>query len=192
MSNESSPSLLTSPSSLLFLIDPEHAQPIAALFHSTCGGHTSANQDIFAPPARPYLQGVVCEGCQDSPFYGPHTIRIAATDLERALGSSDLEIVQSDPQGRPLRLRVGSRLWHGQTFGLRLGQTLGWGILPSNRFTFERPPAGSQEPYTFIYRGAGHGVGLCQWGARGLAKQGYTARHILGHYFPGAQLTQTL
>ncbi|MEN9221718.1 MAG: SpoIID/LytB domain-containing protein [Thermostichus sp. BF3_bins_97] len=174
------------------LIDPGDAQPIAALFHSTCGGHTSANQDIFAPPARPYLQGVVCEWCQASPFYGPHTVQVTATDLEQALGSSDLAIVQSDLQGRPLRIRVGSRVWDGQTFGLRLGQTLGWGILPSNRFTFERPPEGSQEPYTFTYRGAGHGVGLCQWGSRGLAEQGRTAQHILSHYFPGVQLTQTL
>lgn len=172
------------------LIDPEDGQPIAALFHSTCGGHTSANQDIFAPPAHPYLQGVVCEWCRDSPFYGPYTVQVTATDLEQALGSSDLQVVQSDPWGRPLRIRVGSRLWDGQTFGLRLGQTLGWGILPSNRFTLEQPPEGSRQ-YSFTYRGAGHGVGLCQWGSRGMAEQGYTAQHILNHYFPGVRLTQT-
>ncbi len=163
-------------------------KPIAALFHSTCGGHTSANQDIFGPPPQPYLQGVACEGCQPSPFYGPHRVRIPFEDLEQALGSSDLEVLQADPQGRPLRLRVGSRLLTGQEVWLRLGQTLGWGILPSNRFTLEPPSAGSRY-LVFTYRGAGHGVGLCQWGARGMAEQGYSAQHILSHYLPGSQLT---
>lgn len=171
-------------------------KPIAALFHSTCGGHTSANQDIFAPPPQPYLQGVACKWCQASPFYGPHQVRIPFEDLEQALGSSArvsgaehfLEILQADPHGRPLRLRVGSRLLTGQEVWLRLGQTLGWGILPSNRFTLEPPAAGARE-WVFIYRGAGHGVGLCQWGARGMAEQGYSAEHILSHYLPGSQLT---
>jgi stage II sporulation protein D len=165
-------------------------EPIAALFHSTCGGHTSANQDIFAPPARPYLQGVTCEWCQASPFYGPHSIRLSRGELEQALGSRDLEIVQSDPYGRPLRIRVGSRLLTGQEFTLRLGQTLGWGILPSNRFTLEhlQPRPGQQESYLFTYQGAGHGVGLCQWGSRGMAEQSYTAQQILNHYFPGTQV----
>jgi stage II sporulation protein D len=110
--------------------------------------------------------------------------------LEQALGNGDLEIVQSDPWGRPLRIRVGSQLLTGQEFVLRLGQTLGWGILPSNRFTWERlqPKPGQQEVYLFTYRGAGHGVGLCQWGSRGLAEQGYTAPQILNHYFPGTQV----
>lgn len=65
-----------------------------------------------------------------------------------------------------------------------------WGILPSNRFTWERlqPKPGQQEVYLFTYRGAGHGVGLCQWGSRGLAEQGYTAPQILNHYFPGTQV----
>ncbi|MFT0786318.1 SpoIID/LytB domain-containing protein [Synechococcus sp. H55.10] len=166
-------------------------QPVEVLFHSTCGGHTSANQDIFAPPARPYLQGVSCEGCRASPFYGPHSVRLSRQELEQALGSAELEILQSDPWGRPLRIRVGSRLFTGQEFVLHLGQTLGWGILPSNRFTLKRlePKAGQPESYLFTYRGAGHGVGLCQWGARGLAEQGYTASPILNHYFPGTQVT---
>ncbi|MEN9231277.1 MAG: SpoIID/LytB domain-containing protein [Thermostichus sp. DG02_5_bins_236] len=164
------------------------SEPIAALFHSTCGGHTSANQDIFAPPAHPYLQGVACEGCRESPFYGPHTVQVSATDLKQALGSSDLQVLQSDPWGRPLRIQVGSRLLTGQDVWLHLGQTLGWGILPSNRFQLEG--SATSAAYRFTYRGAGHGVGLCQWGSRGLAQQGFNTRQILYHYFPGTQVME--
>jgi stage II sporulation protein D len=38
----------------------------------------------------------------------------------------------------------------------------------------------------FTGRGYGHGVGMCQWGAKGMAEQGYTARQILEYFYPGA------
>jgi stage II sporulation protein D len=38
----------------------------------------------------------------------------------------------------------------------------------------------------FSGRGYGHGVGLCQWGARAMGEQGYSARQILRFYYPGA------
>jgi stage II sporulation protein D len=37
----------------------------------------------------------------------------------------------------------------------------------------------------FSGRGYGHGAGLCQWGAKGMAEQGYTAKQILEFYYPG-------
>ncbi|OGQ20632.1 MAG: hypothetical protein A2138_06050 [Deltaproteobacteria bacterium RBG_16_71_12] len=37
-------------------------------------------------------------------------------------------------------------------------------------------------------KGSGHGVGLCQWGARGLADDGVGYREILARYYPGATL----
>jgi len=40
----------------------------------------------------------------------------------------------------------------------------------------------------FSGRGYGHGVGMCQWGAKGMAEQGYTAAQIVGFYYPGAVL----
>jgi stage II sporulation protein D len=36
--------------------------------------------------------------------------------------------------------------------------------------------------------GSGHGVGLCQWGARGRALSGESWQQILAHYYPGAEL----
>ena len=40
----------------------------------------------------------------------------------------------------------------------------------------------------FSGRGYGHGVGMCQWGAKGMAEQGYTARKILEFFYPGTTL----
>jgi stage II sporulation protein D len=40
----------------------------------------------------------------------------------------------------------------------------------------------------FSGRGYGHGVGMCQWGAKGMAEQGYAARQILEFFYPGTVL----
>jgi stage II sporulation protein D len=34
-------------------------------------------------------------------------------------------------------------------------------------------------------KGSGHGVGMCQWGAEGMARRGFTYKQILYHYYPG-------
>lgn len=161
-------------------------RPIEALFHSTCGGHTSANQHIFAPPAQPYLQGVTCHWCKPSPFYGPHTSYLSKSDLVQLFGNYDLEILQTDPQGRPVQIRVGARQFTGQEFWLQIGQSLGWGLLPSNYYTLQ--PTEDLFAYQITYQGAGHGVGLCQWGARGQALAGHSTASILAYYFPDTQI----
>ncbi len=42
--------------------------------------------------------------------------------------------------------------------------------------------------YLFRGKGYGHGVGLSQWGARGMAMEGYSYQEILFHYFPGCEI----
>jgi stage II sporulation protein D len=44
------------------------------------------------------------------------------------------------------------------------------------------------EDFSFRGRGFGHGVGLCQWGARSLGQQGRTYQEILSHYYPQARI----
>jgi stage II sporulation protein D len=48
-----------------------------------------------------------------------------------------------------------------------------------------------KEPLRMVLRGSGwgHGVGLSQWGAKGMADAGYNERQILEHYYPGATVT---
>ncbi len=64
------------------------------------------------------------------------------------------------------------------------GRGLGWNTIKSNAFEIEEQGAA----YRFTGRGLGHGVGLCQWGARHQARQGAPAEAILHFYFPGARI----
>jgi len=60
---------------------------------------------------------------------------------------------------------------------LRVGRELGWDAVPSNNY--------SVNGGVLTGRGRGHGVGLCQRGAAGLAREGWSALRILEHYYPG-------
>jgi stage II sporulation protein D len=71
-----------------------------------------------------------------------------------------------------------SSLW------LKIGQSFGWDKVPGSWMSM-KVVGGNMELKS---RGAGHGVGLCQWGAAGMAKQGFSYRDILRHYYPKAML----
>ena len=92
---------------------------------------------------------------------------------------------------------VSGRVWEVRIRGTAGEYTLRWdairwrlGGLRSNLFSVE-PKLGSDGlPQYFIFTGAGwgHGVGLCQSGAAGMAAAGFSAQQILRHYYGGAQL----
>lgn len=174
-----------------------HGRPIQALYHSTCGGHTSPNQKVFGGTALPYLQGVVDEPyCRGSPHYSWDST-ISKTELEEVFrqGSEDawggplLSIVPAvaEPNGRVFSVEaIGQTRTTLRTekFLSLLGKKIGWNRLKSNWFTI----AQEGEGFRFTGHGLGHGVGLCQWGARGMASAGKKFDEILRFYFPGTKL----
>src|SRR3990172_2417592 len=50
-------------------------------------------------------------------------------------------------------------------------------------------PVLASDQYTFKGYGYGHGIGMCQWGARGRADQGQDYKQILTHYYQSTQIT---
>lgn len=72
----------------------------------------------------------------------------------------------------------------GENGRLAIGRRLGWNAVPSNNFT----PQESDGEVTLTGVGQGHGVGLCQRGARSMAEGGSDFRAILDHYFPNTRL----
>lgn len=76
-------------------------------------------------------------------------------------------------------------LGKGEAGRLAVDRRLGWNAVPSNNFT-SRSEAGK---IILEGIGQGHGVGLCQRGARAMAEAGNSFREIIGHYFPNTTLT---
>jgi stage II sporulation protein D len=162
--------------------------PFDARFHASCGGHTTEGRLVFGPNA-PLGPGVPCAGCADDPSWKK---RLAASDLARAAEELGLERfgrpvpTRTDSKGRWLEVELRGPTGVHPLAALEMRRAFGWGVVPSTHVTSWTPLAdGGAE---VVGRGRGHGVGLCQDGARELAERGFDATSILLHYYPGAQI----
>jgi SpoIID/LytB domain protein len=160
-----------------------------AHYFSTCGGRTADSEDIW-PALRPALAGVSDqERCAGS----PHLLWRFTTDaarLQPLFGFVPEEIVVERGAGGWVRAATvrgagGERRYGGEELHLLLARHFGWNQVKSANFSVER--AGEQ--FILRGRGMGHGVGLCQWGARAQARAGSDYRQILRVYFPGSTVT---
>ncbi|HOQ67873.1 MAG TPA: hypothetical protein PKU87_04470, partial [Candidatus Atribacteria bacterium] len=62
------------------------------------------------------------------------------------------------------------------------------GIPPPPRVVVVEEVVSQGATFIFEGKGYGHGVGLSQWGAKGMAEEGFSCREILSHYFPGCEI----
>jgi stage II sporulation protein D len=95
-----------------------------------------------------------------------------------------LRVSSRTATGRARTLELETRDGTRTVTAVQLRAALGYVRLPSLWFDVR------QEHGAFVFdgRGAGHGVGLCQWGARVLAERGQTYQEILTHYYPGTEI----
>jgi stage II sporulation protein D len=162
-----------------------------AFYHTESGGYTEDPRTVFAARNMPALKPVVCQFSAGSPhFYWTLDLRLAQlSELLRRHGTDvgtvrAIEVTERTPSLRATLVSV--RGTHGvvRLRGNDFRRIVGYDTLKSTLFAV----AVDRELARFTGRGYGHGVGLCQWGAKGMAEQGYPARKILEFYYPGATL----
>ncbi len=164
-------------------------QPIQIFYHSTCAGGTSDAASVFGSGASnlPYMKCVPCKFCDASPFWKPTITQISRAAFDREFGSLP-EVNSFDCAKRPTAMtlrQVGGPVdISGYQFWIKLGQKFGWDKAPGLRFSLRSKDNLIQVKST----GAGHGVGMCQWGAAGMAKRGKSCSEILSFYFPGTKI----
>ena len=194
-------------------------QPILARYHSTSGGETLDNPQAFpTEPAYPYLRSVPSVTEEGSPLYR-WSVEFSLRRMQRVLSAGgmwdeaygkllDVSSVASSGgfhypdlvfTGRSGRTRVTAEEFRsmardvaprlfpndypsaGATASGRLPETL-----PSNRIEVTT----RERVVRIVGRGWGHGVGMSQWGAHGLAGRGATYPQILTHYYTGVDVAQ--
>jgi len=191
---------------------------VQAYYCSTCGGHTSAIQDVWPREAVPYLQGVrdAPEGegswCRESPHFR-WTVAWSALELgeivrahlpaevdprlsARQVGVLEgLEVLERDRSGRVRRLRVKTSTGSWEVVGDRIRWVLRpahgrFDILRSTLFSLQeyRDAEGALIGVRVQGGGNGHGIGMCQSGALAMARAGRSSEKILQHYYPGTQV----
>lgn len=164
-------------------------QPIEPLYHSTSGGRTENSEDVFAS-AVPYLRSVSSPYEEGSPvlvdqykvsikdFVSKFKGKYKDFKINEKKIASEIDILERSNGGNIKRIRIGNKEATGrevrELFELR-----------SANFTVDV----RGKDIHFTTRGYGHGVGMSQWGANGMAKQGSTFSEILRHYYQGVSLS---
>lgn len=165
-------------------------QVVEAFFHAICGGRTEAPSAVW-PGKGAYPPPVRCEGCADAPGRA-WAAQLSAAEVARRLrplGFTEAVVVaveegKPSPGGRWATARITGPTTTLEIPGNELRRALGFSELKSTRL--EAEVSGGVVRFKGV--GFGHGVGLCQWGARGMASSGSSYVDILSHYYPGATL----
>jgi len=189
-------------------------------YHSTCGGCTENNEDVFTSTPIPYLRSVNCYEATDGKkwYYCGNSkvfqwvVKWQKEELDTAIENylksknkwndkekfilKNINILERGISGRVKKLLITETsgkefVFYGQEIRdvlnfnteKKIGQKL-WSCL----FYLTKKEMGGKEYYLAFGWGWGHGVGLCQMGAIGMAKIGYNFEQIICHYFLGVKL----
>lgn len=162
-----------------------------AFFHSTCGGMTTRADYQWRVQAHPSLRGVECPFCAGSDYYA-WKAEFSSSEIRNRLarkgkrvgGIKKITLDEIDLSGRPrffvVKHEGGSLKIPANDFRVALGPDR----LRSTRVRVEE----KGDSFLFRGRGWGHGVGLCQYGAKHLAELGYRYADILRYYYPDSEI----
>lgn len=162
-------------------------KPIEVFYHSTSNGKTEEVSEVFSN-SLPYYTTVDSSGEENAPmyegsvtlknsefadkFYSRYGIRLDPNNL-----ASQIQINSYTGSGRIREITVGGKRLRATEFRLLYG-------LNSTDITF----IFGKDTITMKTKGFGHGVGMSQSGANYMAKQGYSYKDILLHYYRGVEI----
>lgn len=162
-------------------------EPIVAAFHSMSGGMTESAEDIWGNKT-PYLIPVSSFSdeeiatCKESYTFTPEEIKAR---INACCGAEFSEkeakwfyVTKRTESGSVTEIQAGNKTLSGADFRAVLS-------LRSQNFTINY----NGENFVIITKGYGHGVGMSQYGANAMAKNGASYREILRHYYPGTEIS---
>lgn len=161
---------------------------IDAVFHSTSGGKTENSEDVWTNKV-PYLRSVMSQYEEHSPKYITQKevnfddfiqciqkldpqVRINKKNIE-----NEIKILERSEGGRVTKLKAGNKILKGTDVRTALGL---------NSANFNYTFSGNKIIFTII--GYGHGIGLSQYGADGMAQNGSDYKEILHHFYQGVEI----
>jgi stage II sporulation protein D len=174
--------------------------PLKAYFHANCGGTTEVPGFVWGGEAKAF-RPVACPYHKRDRDRTRWSMRVSLAQLEGALkkisgllpkGFRRLASLEAGAPNESRRLSDvavsdgsgNSVLVSANAFRNALGNTR----IKSTAFRIERAPTG----YTLEGEGNGHGVGMCQVGARAMAEEGRSYEQILQFYYPLAKIRRLL
>ncbi|GAB3045050.1 stage II sporulation protein D [Virgibacillus ainsalahensis] len=156
--------------------------PISVAFFSTSNGYTENSEDYWDNEL-PYLRSVESPWDEASPkFLDQETFSIG--EVEKALEvdlphetAVAMELTRTESK-RVRELGIGGNSFSGREVREKLG-------LRSSDFTIEQ----KNEHLIFTTKGYGHGIGMSQYGAEGMAKEGKNYQEIVNYYYQDIEIS---
>ncbi len=176
------------------LVCQSHKKLFCTYYSAVCGGQTTNGRELFKD-AIDVVKTVPCDWCRDSPYYRWTTelpldefhlraFRQAESGGKDVVVRSIRQLIEPS-HGAISQFELDIGLERLKLSGTELRERLPAGTLWSPHFRIKL----EKTRIVFEGRGHGHGVGFCQWGAKGQAEDGRSSLEIVRHYFPGADLT---
>lgn len=167
-----------------------NGEMIQALYHSSCGGKTEDALEVWGKEI-PYLKSIKDPHCTEAPNYfwqyviDLNVLRDRLRRFNTGIGKIEsVSILKRSSSGRVTRISIrhskGSFVLEGKDFR----EALGFENLRSTDFTIKI----KGDSVYLAGSGGGHGVGMCQWGAKGMAEEGKSYKDILEWYYPGVTI----
>lgn len=153
---------------------------IEAVYHSTSNGKTEDSVAVWGN-SYSYLKSVDSHWDLEASSYLRQTEKEFSV-LSSIIGldfsaNTNIEILSRTSGDRIDKIKINDKVFTGVELRTLLGlRSADFDIVIENGKA------------TFVTRGYGHGVGMSQYGANGMAKQGFSYSDILSHYYPGTQL----
>lgn len=160
------------------------------VFHSNSGGRTENAEEVWEGSSVPYLKSVESRGEDTNPAY-KNIVEISSKDFCRKLKSQypeirinekdilkDIKVLEKSEGGRVKNVKVGNITLKGTELRTLFS-------LKSTNFILKKEGASNIKITTY---GNGHGVGMSQWGANSMAKEGRKYDEILKYYYKGVEV----
>lgn len=157
-----------------------NGETVNAMFFAASVGKTENSEEVFVTEV-PYLRSVSSQWDEASPVFND-VIRIDLKDFYEKLSlpyseTLNIDILEKTSTGRVKKIKINGQELNGRDVASKLS-------LRSNFFEINK----EDKTLTIKTKGYGHGVGLSQYGANGMAKEGYKYDEILKHYYEGTEI----
>lgn len=168
------------------------------LFFSSSGGQTENSEDVFVS-AVPYLISVSSpyeENATHKDEEKSFTVKEFASKVKKAfpekdfgtINSGSIKILSRTAGGRVEKMKVGDATLKGTEVRSALGLSSALFTISFREGTGWNGSSDSNTIIVFISNGSGHGVGMSQYGADGMAREGAGYKEILKHYYSGTEV----
>lgn len=172
---------------LLIYYDGEIIEP---LYHSTSGGMTEDAIDVFATDS-PYLKSVISPYEEVAPryksiktltgseFIGKLNRKYPDAKITKDNFADKIKLIEKTESGRVKKIAIDNKIINGREIR---------DLFELNSTNFVITYNKNVDLIEITTYGYGHGVGMSQWGANGMAKNGSTYIEILKHYYTDVEI----